>query len=69
MLIIPAIDLKDGQCVRLRQGEMGDSTVYGNDPLEMAARGVAEGGRRLHCQGLPRSADSNWRWYSLHGHH
>ncbi|MFQ3200016.1 MAG: phosphoribosylformimino-5-aminoimidazole carboxamide ribotide isomerase [Zhongshania sp.] len=52
MLIIPAIDLKDGQCVRLRQGEMGDSTVYGNDPLEMAARWVAEGGRRLHLVDL-----------------
>ncbi|MEX1664455.1 1-(5-phosphoribosyl)-5-[(5-phosphoribosylamino)methylideneamino]imidazole-4-carboxamide isomerase [Zhongshania arctica] len=52
MLIIPAIDLKDGQCVRLRQGEMGDSTVYGNDPVEMAARWVAEGGRRLHLVDL-----------------
>lgn len=48
MLIIPAIDLKDGQCVRLRQGEMGDSTVYGNDPVEMAARWVAAGGRRFY---------------------
>ena len=52
MLIIPAIDLKDGQCVRLRQGEMGDSTVYGNDPVEMAARWVAAGGRRLHLVDL-----------------
>ena len=52
MLIIPAIDLKDGQCVRLRQDEMGDSTVYGNDPVEMAARWVAAGGRRLHLVDL-----------------
>jgi phosphoribosylformimino-5-aminoimidazole carboxamide ribotide isomerase len=52
MLIIPAIDLKDGQCVRLRQGEMGDSTVYGNDPVEMAARWVTAGGRRLHLVDL-----------------
>ncbi|CAA0078548.1 1-(5-phosphoribosyl)-5-[(5-phosphoribosylamino)methylideneamino] imidazole-4-carboxamide isomerase [Zhongshania aliphaticivorans] len=52
MLIIPAIDLKDGQCVRLRQGEMGESTVYGNDPVEMAERWVSAGGRRLHLVDL-----------------
>ncbi len=52
MLIIPAIDLKDGQCVRLRQGEMDDSTVYGNDPVEMAARWVQAGARRLHLVDL-----------------
>ena len=38
--------------MRLRQGEMGDSTVYGNDPVEMAARWVAAGGRRLHLVDL-----------------
>ena len=37
MLIIPAIDLKDGQCVRLRQGLMDDSTVFSDDPVAMAA--------------------------------
>ncbi|WP_414728197.1 1-(5-phosphoribosyl)-5-[(5-phosphoribosylamino)methylideneamino]imidazole-4-carboxamide isomerase [Zhongshania aliphaticivorans] len=52
MLIIPAIDLKDGHCVRLRQGEMDDATVYGSDPVEMAARWVAEGCRRLHLVDL-----------------
>ena len=52
MLIIPAIDLKDGQCVRLRQGEMGDATVYGSDPVEMAARWVEQGARRLHLVDL-----------------
>ena len=36
MLIIPAIDLKDGQCVRLRQGRMEDSTVFSDDPVAMA---------------------------------
>ena len=34
MLVIPAIDLKDGQCVRLRQGRMEDSTVFSDDPVE-----------------------------------
>lgn len=38
MLIIPAIDLKDGKCVRLRQGRMDDSTVFGDDPVDMATR-------------------------------
>jgi len=38
MLVIPAIDLKDGQCVRLRQGDMADSTVFSNDPVAMARR-------------------------------
>jgi phosphoribosylformimino-5-aminoimidazole carboxamide ribotide isomerase len=52
MLIIPAIDLKDGQCVRLKQGVMDDSTVYGNDPVEMAARWVETGCRRLHLVDL-----------------
>ena len=57
MLIIPAIDLKDGQCVRLRQGEMGDATVYGSDPVEMAARWVEQGARRLHLVDLNGAFD------------
>ena len=57
MLIIPAIDLKDGQCVRLRQGEMGDATVYGTDPVEMAARWVEQGARRLHLVDLNGAFD------------
>lgn len=52
MLIIPAIDLKDGKCVRLRQGRMDDSTVFGDDPVAMAARWVREGARRLHLVDL-----------------
>ncbi len=52
MLIIPAIDLKDGSCVRLKQGLMDDSTVYGDDPVEMAARWVKAGCRRLHLVDL-----------------
>jgi len=52
MLIIPAIDLKDGKCVRLRQGVMDDSTVYGDDPVSMARRWVEAGARRLHLVDL-----------------
>jgi len=52
MLIIPAIDLKDGQCVRLRQGVMDDSTVFSDDPVAMASRWVDAGCRRLHLVDL-----------------
>lgn len=52
MLIIPAIDLKDGACVRLRQGEMDDATVFGDDPVAMASRWVNAGCRRLHLVDL-----------------
>ena len=52
MLLIPAIDLKDGKCVRLRQGRMEDETVFADDPLEMAQRWVDAGARRLHLVDL-----------------
>ena len=52
MLIIPAIDLKDGQCVRLRQGRMDDSTVFSDDPVAMAQRWLDAGCRRLHLVDL-----------------
>jgi phosphoribosylformimino-5-aminoimidazole carboxamide ribotide isomerase len=52
MLIIPAIDLKDGQCVRLRQGLMEDTTVFSDDPVSMAQRWVDGGARRLHLVDL-----------------
>ncbi len=52
MLIIPAIDLKDGQCVRLRQGVMNDSTVFSDDPVAVAKRWVDAGCRRLHLVDL-----------------
>ena len=48
MLIIPAIDLKDGQCVRLKQGIMEDATVFSEDPGEMAKQWLDQGARRLH---------------------
>ncbi|MEF3194253.1 MAG: 1-(5-phosphoribosyl)-5-[(5-phosphoribosylamino)methylideneamino]imidazole-4-carboxamide isomerase [Halothiobacillaceae bacterium] len=52
MLLIPAIDLKKGQCVRLRQGRMEDDTVFSSDPVAVAARWVEAGARRLHLVDL-----------------
>ncbi len=52
MLLIPAIDLKDGHCVRLEQGDMKASTTFGEDPAAMARRWVAAGARRLHLVDL-----------------
>jgi phosphoribosylformimino-5-aminoimidazole carboxamide ribotide isomerase len=52
MLIIPAIDLKDGHCVRLRQGVMEDATVFSNDPAAMAQTWLSRGARRLHLVDL-----------------
>jgi phosphoribosylformimino-5-aminoimidazole carboxamide ribotide isomerase len=52
MLLIPAIDLKDGHCVRLRQGEMNDATVFSEDPAAMAAHWLKLGARRLHLVDL-----------------
>ena len=51
-LIIPAIDLKDGQCVRLRQGVMEGATVFSDDPAAMAKHWLAQGARRLHLVDL-----------------
>ena len=52
MLLIPAIDLKDGHCVRLQQGDMSASTTFGDDPAAMARRWVQAGARRLHLVDL-----------------
>jgi len=52
MLLIPAIDLKDGQCVRLKQGDMDQSTLFGEDPVAMARKWVDKGARRLHLVDL-----------------
>ncbi len=64
MLLIPAIDIKDGKCVRLRQGKMGDMTIYGKNPLEVADRWIKAGAKRLHVvdldgavRGQPGNAD------------
>ena len=56
MLIIPAIDLKDGKCVRLKQGAMKDATVFSEDPGAMAAHWVKSGARRLHVVDLNGAA-------------
>lgn len=65
MLIIPAIDLKDGHCVRLKQGDMGDATVFSEDPGAMARHWIDKGARRLHLvdlngafAGKPRNEDA-----------
>jgi phosphoribosylformimino-5-aminoimidazole carboxamide ribotide isomerase len=52
MLLIPAIDLKDGKCVRLKQGDMNDATTFGEDPAAMARRWLEAGARRLHLVDL-----------------
>ena len=64
MLLIPAIDLKEGKCVRLRQGRMEDDTVFSDNPVEVAGRWVNEGAQRIHLvdldgafAGKPRNAD------------
>ncbi len=63
MLLIPAIDLKEGKCVRLRQGRMEDDTVFSEDPVAVAAQWVEQGARRIHLvdldgafAGKPRNA-------------
>lgn len=52
MIVIPAIDLKGGRCVRLRQGRMEDETVFDDDPVAVARRWVEAGTRRLHLVDL-----------------
>lgn len=52
MLVIPAIDLKDGHCVRLKQGRMDDDTVFSTQPVEVAAQWRDQGARRLHLVDL-----------------
>jgi len=64
MLLIPAIDLKEGKCVRLRQGRMEDDTVFSDDPVSVAGKWVEQGARRIHLvdldgafAGKPKNAD------------
>ncbi|MEO6351777.1 MAG: 1-(5-phosphoribosyl)-5-[(5-phosphoribosylamino)methylideneamino]imidazole-4-carboxamide isomerase [Oxalobacteraceae bacterium] len=52
MLLIPAIDLKDGQCVRLKQGDMDQATIFSKDPAAMARHWLLQGARRLHLVDL-----------------
>ena len=64
MLLIPSIDIKDGKCVRLRQGRMDEVTVFDDDPRAAARRWVDAGAKRLHLvdldgavEGAPRNAE------------
>ncbi len=52
MQILPAIDIRGGKCVRLKQGDYAQETVFGDDPVEMAVRWTAEGAERLHLVDL-----------------
>ncbi|MGB1702532.1 MAG: 1-(5-phosphoribosyl)-5-[(5-phosphoribosylamino)methylideneamino]imidazole-4-carboxamide isomerase [Cycloclasticus sp.] len=52
MILIPAIDLKEGKCVRLRQGRIDDETIFSDNPVEVATRWVNEGAQRLHLVDL-----------------
>ena len=52
MIIIPAVDLKDGRCVRLSQGRMDQESVYSEDPVQMAKRWESKGAERLHVVDL-----------------
>lgn len=65
MLVIPAIDLKDGRCVRLRQGDMRAETVYSDDPVAMARHWEEAGARLLHVVDLDGAVEGepkNTRW-------
>lgn len=57
MMVIPAIDLKDGRCVRLTQGDFGRSTVYAEDPVQMASIWKTKGAERLHVVDLDGSRE------------
>lgn len=64
MIIIPAIDIKDGKCVRLAQGKFDRVTTYGDDPVQMAETWMKKGAERIHVvdldgsvAGLPRNAN------------
>jgi phosphoribosylformimino-5-aminoimidazole carboxamide ribotide isomerase len=56
MLIIPALDIKDGHCVRLKQGKMSETTVFSEDPVGVAQHWKSEGARRLHLVDLNGAA-------------
>jgi phosphoribosylformimino-5-aminoimidazole carboxamide ribotide isomerase len=62
MIVIPAIDLKEGRCVRLIQGDFSRTTVYADDPAEMASQWKAQGAERLHVVDL----DGSWEGVPCH---
>jgi phosphoribosylformimino-5-aminoimidazole carboxamide ribotide isomerase len=58
MIVVPAIDVRDGKVVRLKQGELRHETVYGDDPVEVARHWEAEGALRLHVVDLSAAISS-----------
>lgn len=52
MIVIPAVDIKDGRCVRLKQGRMSEETVYSDDPVQMAGTWYSKGAERIHLVDL-----------------
>ena len=80
MRIYPAIDIKDGKCVRLFKGQFSDVTVYGDSPAEMAKKWESLGGEYIHVVDLDgalkghgvnmrkrQCSRTNGRWYSYYG--
>ena len=65
MIIIPAIDIKDGRCVRLRQGRMDDETVFSENPVEVADRWIEEGAQRIHLVELDGATSGAPRNFSI----
>jgi len=60
MNIWPAIDLRNGKCVRLQQGDYSRETVFGDDPVAMAQRWISEGAEQLHLVDLDGARDGHW---------
>ena len=65
MLIIPAIDIKDGRCVRLRQGRMDDETIFAENPVDMADRWIEGGAKRIHIVDLDGATNGAPRNFSI----
>ena len=65
MLIIPAIDIKEGRCVRLRQGRMEDETVFAENPVDMADRWIEAGAKRIHIVDLDGASNGAPRNFSI----
>jgi phosphoribosylformimino-5-aminoimidazole carboxamide ribotide isomerase len=68
MLVIPAIDLKDGHCVRLYQGDMNQATIYSDDPVATALRWQSEGAERLHVVDLDGAVSGSGMNTAVIGH-
>ena len=61
---IPAIDIKKGSCVRLKQGEMRDATIYSTDPVQMAKRWISQNATRIHVVDLDGAFSGNQKNYT-----